>query len=74
MTCKADKEGRISLPMDFADQLVVVDRIDDTELRLRKAAAPTSHKKNLAQLLAGITKENIHEEIDAGPTVGKEEL
>lgn len=32
----------------------------------------TAKKYNLAQLLAGITPENLHTEIDFGPAVGKE--
>jgi antitoxin MazE len=29
---------------------------------------------SLEELLAGMTKENLHEEIDSGPAVGNEEL
>ena len=64
-TRKADQRARLVLPDDFANETVVLERISDTELRLRK-------KKTLAQLVAGITPENLHGEWDTGPDVGKE--
>jgi antitoxin component of MazEF toxin-antitoxin module len=66
-TRKADKRARIMLPDDFANELVVIERIGPNELRLRK-------KKTLAQLVAAITPENLHGEWDTGPSVGKEVL
>lgn len=36
-TRTADAKGRISLPPGFAKATVVIERISDTELRLRKA-------------------------------------
>jgi antitoxin component of MazEF toxin-antitoxin module len=44
---------------------IVIERIGANELRLRK-------KKTLAQLLEGITPENLHAEWQTGPDVGKE--
>lgn len=64
-TRKADQRGRLVLPDDFANETVVIERVNDNELRLRK-------KKTLAQLVAGITPENLHGEWDTGPDVGKE--
>jgi antitoxin component of MazEF toxin-antitoxin module len=64
---KADRRARIVLPDDFANQTVVVERIGANELRLRK-------KSTLAQLVAGITPENLHGEWDTGPAVGREVL
>ena len=64
-TRKADQRARLVLPDDFANETVVIERISSTELRLRK-------KKTLAQLVAGITPENLHGEWDTGPDVGKE--
>jgi antitoxin component of MazEF toxin-antitoxin module len=64
-TRKADRRARIVLPEDFANETVVIERIGANELRLRK-------KKTLAQLVAGITPENLHGEWDTGPDVGKE--
>jgi len=64
-TRKADKRARIVLPDDFANETIVVERISANELRLRK-------KKTLAQLVAGITPENLHGEWETGPAVGGE--
>jgi antitoxin component of MazEF toxin-antitoxin module len=66
-TRKIDPRGRVVLPEDFANQTVVIERISDCELRLRK-------KKTLAHLVAAITPENLHGEWDTGPAVGKEVL
>ncbi len=64
-TRKADQRARLVLPEDFANETIVIERIGANELRLRK-------KKTLAQLVAGITPENLHGEWDTGPDVGKE--
>ena len=66
-TRKADRRARIVLPVDFANETVVIERVGPNELRLRK-------KKTLAQLLAGVTPENLHREWDTGPAVGGEAL
>jgi antitoxin component of MazEF toxin-antitoxin module len=62
---KADRRARVVLPGDFANETVVIERVGPNELRLRK-------KKTLAQLLAGVTPENLHGEWDTGPDVGGE--
>jgi antitoxin MazE len=41
----------------------------DGELVIRPVAGP---KLTLKQLLAKVTKENLHHEVDTGPVVGKE--
>jgi antitoxin component of MazEF toxin-antitoxin module len=64
---KADQRARIVLPEDFANQMVVIERLGLDELRLRK-------KKALAQLVARITPENLHGEWDTGPAAGREIL
>ena len=64
-TRKADRRGRIVLPDDFANETLVLERVGPGELRIRK-------KKTLAQLVAGITPENLHGEWDTGPAVGRE--
>lgn len=64
-TRKADRRARIVLPDDFANETVVVERVGPNELRLRK-------KQTLAQLVAGITTENLHGEWETGPAVGGE--
>jgi antitoxin component of MazEF toxin-antitoxin module len=66
-TRKADLRARIVLPGDFANETLIIERVGPNELRLRR-------KKGLAQLLAGITPENLHEEWDTGPAVGGEAL
>jgi len=64
-TRKADRRGRIVLPNDFANQYVIIERIGLNELRLRR-------KRTLAELVAGITPENLHSEWDTGLDAGKE--
>ena len=64
---KTDGRGRLVLPDDFANQTVIVERVDSNELRLRK-------KPSLAELLSRITPENTHTEVDAGRPVGREAL
>jgi antitoxin component of MazEF toxin-antitoxin module len=66
-TRKADQRARLVLPDDFANETIVIERVNENELRLRK-------KKTLAQLVARITPENLHGEWDTGPNVGKEIL
>lgn len=64
---RTDSRGRVILPEDFADQTVVIDRVTPNELRVRK-------KRTLAQLVAGMTPENLHGEWETGPAVGQELL
>ncbi len=66
-TRKVDGRSRVVLPDDFANATVVIERVGNGELRLRK-------KKTLSQLVAGITPENVHGEWDTGPAVGREVL
>lgn len=71
VTRKTDGKGRLLLFSDFADQLVVVERLGDDEVRIRKGKAARA-RPSLKQLLAGVTDENRHPEISTGPSVGKE--
>jgi hypothetical protein len=64
-TRKADRSARVMLPEDFANEMVVIERVGPNELRLRK-------KKRLAKLVGRITLENLHAEWDTGPDVGNE--
>ncbi len=68
---RVDKKARVLLFPDFAGQLVVVERVGENEIRLRRARV-VPRKYTLAQLLAGVTPENVHAEVDFGRTVGKE--
>ena len=38
-TCHADKEARVTLPLGFADHLVIIEQIDESEVRIKKAQA-----------------------------------
>ena len=53
--------------------LVTIERQGD-ELRVRKAQKVVGPPLHVKQLMAGVTKENIHAEIKTGPPVGKEAL
>jgi hypothetical protein len=72
-TRKADKKARIALFPDFAGHLVIVERVGADELRVVKARV-VRRRRSLDELLAGITDEQLHGEIDFGPPVGKEAL
>jgi hypothetical protein len=67
-TRKADRKGRVTLFSDFADSLVIIERISDEEVRIRKTKA-TPRKFTLSQLLAGVTPENLHAEVKTGSAV-----
>lgn len=65
----------LRIPKSFADEVGIqketpVDvSLSDGKLIVSPVAKP---KSTLKQLLAKITKENLHEEFDTGPAVGKE--
>jgi antitoxin component of MazEF toxin-antitoxin module len=69
-TRKVDARGRTTLFADFAGCTVTVERIGPEEVRIRKV--PLRRKYTLAQLVAGITKENRHPEIPTMPSAGEE--
>lgn len=73
LTRKTDKKARVTLPSDFASCLVTIQREGD-ELRLRKAKKVVARRYTFKQLMAGVTKKNIHAEISTGAPVGKEAL
>lgn len=73
LTRKTDQKARLTLPGDFADCLVTIERQGD-ELRVRKAQRVVARRYTFKQLMAGVTKENIHGEVKTGPAVGKEAL
>jgi antitoxin component of MazEF toxin-antitoxin module len=72
LTRKVDRKGRVTLFQDFAGQVVLVERIGEDEVRLKKAKSVPKKRYTLAQLLAGITPENVHAEADFGRPAGKE--
>lgn len=73
LTRKTDQKARLTLPGDFANCLVTIERQGD-ELRVRKAQRVVARRYSFKQLMAGVTKENIHAEVKTGPAVGKEAL
>ncbi len=70
---KTDGKARLTLPGDFASCLVTIERHGD-ELRVRKAKRVAARRYTFKQLMAGVTKENIHAEVPTGPAVGRESL
>jgi antitoxin component of MazEF toxin-antitoxin module len=63
---KTDKKARLTLFGNFADQLVILERLSDDEVLVKKARA-VPRRYSLAQLVAGITDDNRHCEVDWGP-------
>jgi antitoxin MazE len=65
----------LRIPKSFADEVglqketSVEVSLAEGKLVITPIAKPML---NLNQLLAGITKENLHHEVDTGPAVGKE--
>jgi hypothetical protein len=62
LTRKTDAKARLTLPSDFASCLVTVERHGD-ELRVRKARKVVARRYSFKQLMAGVTKKNIHAEV-----------
>ena len=71
---KTDSDARLVLPPDFASCEVVIERNGD-ELRVWKATSPKRKRRyTFHELMAGVTPENLHAEVDMGPAVGDEAL
>ncbi len=73
LTRKTDRKARLTLPGDFASCLVTVER-DGDELRVRKARKVVARRYSFKQLMAKVTKKNLHAEVKTGRPVGKELL
>jgi hypothetical protein len=73
ITRKTDHKARLTLPPDFASCLVTVERVGD-ELRVRKAKAVKARRYSFGQLMAGVTKTNVHAEVKTGQAIGGEAL
>jgi hypothetical protein len=73
LTRKTDHKARLTLPLDFASCLVTIERNGD-ELRVRKAKKVVARRYTFRQLMAGVTKNNIHAEVRTGRPVGREAL
>ncbi len=65
----------LRIPKSFADE-VGIDKESSVELRLedgRLVVSPvTAPHPTLSELLAGVTEENLHQEVDFGPAIGNE--
>jgi antitoxin component of MazEF toxin-antitoxin module len=70
---KTDQKARLTLPNDFASCLVAVERRGD-ELRVRKVKRAVGRRYTFKELMAKVTKDNIHPEIKTGRPRGKEAL
>jgi hypothetical protein len=68
---RADERGRVTLGGEFANQTVIVERVRDGVLRIRRVK-PRVRRFTLEQLLADVTPDKLHGETDTGPAVGKE--
>ncbi len=65
----------IRIPKSFADEIHLVQgsQIDITLNKDKLQITPIKEKQfTLKQLLSGVTKDNLHREIDTGSPVGKE--
>ncbi|MSU77329.1 MAG: AbrB/MazE/SpoVT family DNA-binding domain-containing protein [Gemmataceae bacterium] len=71
-TRRSDNKGRVSLFQDFADQLLILKRISDDEVRVIKAKA-VRKRYSLKDMLDKVTPETLHAEVETGPSVGVEE-
>jgi hypothetical protein len=70
---QTDEQGRVNLPDDFANRRVILERVSEDEVRVRKVKAGRK-RYSFKQLMAGVTRENIHPAVDSGPPVGREAL
>ena len=73
LTRKTDRKARLTLPGDFACCLVTIERHGD-ELRVRKAKQVVARRYSFRQLMAGVTKHNLHAAVKTGRPVGGEAL
>jgi antitoxin component of MazEF toxin-antitoxin module len=73
VTRKADKNGRVLLFPDFAGQELILERVGEDEVRLKRAKSARKRRKyTLSELLAQVTPESIYPEVDFGRPQGKE--
>ena len=78
MRTKITKWGNslaVRVPQPFAEEVGLEDgaEVDLSLAEGKLIVAPLTRRKwSLARLLEGVTKENVHEETDTGPSVGRE--
>jgi hypothetical protein len=70
---KTDSRGRVTLPKDFVSCIVTLERAGDV-VRIRKAQSVLARRYSFKQLIAGVTKRNLHEPINTGRPLGAEAL
>jgi len=71
---KWNNQLTINLPKDVTDQVCLAEGMD-IEISVfdgKIIITPNVKKYTLSELLAGITPENIHDEVDTGFAVGNE--
>jgi antitoxin component of MazEF toxin-antitoxin module len=73
MTRKTDAKGRVTLPADFANCLVTLER-RGAELVIRKAKKTAGRRYTFRELMDRVTPDNLHAEISTGRPVGREAL
>jgi antitoxin MazE len=71
---KWGNSGAIRLPAAIMKQVNIAlgDRLDLKTEDGKIVLAPTAHEYRLDELLAGITKANLHAPVDFGAAVGRE--
>ncbi len=70
---RTDAKGRVTLPKGYSNCLVVIEEKGDA-LLIRRVQRVVGRRYTFAELMAQVTSENIHGEVDAGPAVGNEAL
>jgi antitoxin component of MazEF toxin-antitoxin module len=73
MTRKTDAKARVTLPPDFANCLVTLER-RGVELVIRKARKAEARRYAFRELMDRVTPENLHAEVGTGRPVGREAL
>lgn len=63
--------ARLARQVDLAEGSAVELTVEDKKLVI-VSAEPEAPRFDLAQLIAGMTQENIHDEVDLGDSIGAE--
>jgi hypothetical protein len=72
-TRKVDAKCRVTLPEQFAGQVVAIHHVGESEVRVRIVKSPR-RRPSLASLLAGVPDDYLPDEVVFGPPVGEELL
>ena len=70
---RVDAKSRVTLPEGFASREVTIENLSDDRvvIQLVKQQRPVF---SLSELLAGLTEDQLHPEVDFGPLRGEEVL